>query len=151
RPLDNSLTAAQQAAREAYFNSSDECAKCHPLDRAQGTVGSDLRMALIDPATQFMKTPAFENLYQKIGLGVALDPHQGSGTGVAGEQVRGFGLDSDGTVGLPTKGVLEMMDFLLAIGTNLAPIVGQQVTLSAANAAVAAPRIDLLMARAEAG
>ncbi len=41
--------------------------------------------------------------------------------------------------------------FLLAFDSNMKPIVGQQVTLSAATAAAAKPRISLLIARAEAG
>jgi hypothetical protein len=39
--------------------------------------------------------------------------------------------------------------FLLAFDSNLAPIVGQQVTLTRQNAAVVGPRLDLLIARAE--
>jgi hypothetical protein len=42
-------------------------------------------------------------------------------------------------------------DFLFAFDSNLAPIVGQQVTLTSTNAQVAQPRIDLLIARANAG
>jgi hypothetical protein len=41
--------------------------------------------------------------------------------------------------------------FLLAFDSNMKPIVGQQVTLSAATATAAAPRIALLMSRADAG
>ncbi len=41
--------------------------------------------------------------------------------------------------------------FLLAFDSNMKPIVGQQVTLSAATAHAASPRIALLIARAEAG
>jgi DNA-binding beta-propeller fold protein YncE len=41
--------------------------------------------------------------------------------------------------------------FLLVFDSNMAPIVGQQVTLSAATATAATPRIALLMARADAG
>jgi len=41
--------------------------------------------------------------------------------------------------------------FLLAFDSNLAPIVGQQVTLTATNQAVAAPRLALMMARAGQG
>ena len=40
--------------------------------------------------------------------------------------------------------------FLLAFDSNLAPIVGQQITLTRHNAAIAGPRIDLLVARADA-
>ena len=44
----------------------------------------------------------------------------------------------------------DMENFVLAFDTTLAPIVGQQVTLDATNAAVAGPRIDLMIARAAA-
>jgi hypothetical protein len=40
---------------------------------------------------------------------------------------------------------------MLAFDTKLAPIVGQQVTLTAASLQAVAARIDLLMARADAG
>ena len=40
--------------------------------------------------------------------------------------------------------------FLLAFDSNLAPIVGQQVTLTRQNAAAVGPRLDLLIARADA-
>ena len=42
-------------------------------------------------------------------------------------------------------------EFNLVFDSNLAPIVGQQVTLSRLNALATLPRVDLLMARAEAG
>ncbi|MEI9974837.1 MAG: hypothetical protein WDO73_23975 [Ignavibacteriota bacterium] len=41
-----------------------------------------------------------------------------------------------------------MEQFLLAYDSDLAPVVGQQVTLTAANGASVGPRIDLLIARA---
>ncbi len=41
--------------------------------------------------------------------------------------------------------------FILAFDTNLAPIVGQQTTLTSSNAAAVGARIDLLEARADAG
>lgn len=44
----------------------------------------------------------------------------------------------------------QLEAFVLAFDTNLAPIVGQQITLTPTNAAVAVPRINLLIARAEA-
>ena len=44
----------------------------------------------------------------------------------------------------------DMEQFLLAFDTDLAPIVGQQVTFSAQTAFSAGPRIDLLKARAAA-
>ena len=40
---------------------------------------------------------------------------------------------------------------MLAFDSNLAPVVGQQITLNPDNSVIAAPRIDLLMQRADAG
>jgi DNA-binding beta-propeller fold protein YncE len=100
-----------------------------------------------------------------------------------GDQVRGFGFLHDGSVdtvfrfhganlftqrplgspfpnpgGIPTDatGVLirrQLEAFMMAMDSNLAPIVGQQVTLTIGDAADAAvnARIDLLKARAAAG
>jgi hypothetical protein len=44
----------------------------------------------------------------------------------------------------------DVEQFLLAFDSDLAPIVGQQITLTSSNAAAVGPRIDLLMARAAA-
>ena len=44
----------------------------------------------------------------------------------------------------------QMEQFMLAFDSNLAPIVGQQVTLTTANADIALPRIALLIQRAQA-
>src|SRR5207247_9192131 len=42
----------------------------------------------------------------------------------------------------------QVEQFVLAFDSNLAPIVGQQITLTNTNAATVGPRIDLLLARA---
>jgi DNA-binding beta-propeller fold protein YncE len=52
----------------------------------------------------------------------------------------------DGPAGDPVRRKVE--SFLLAFDSNLAPIVGQQITLDRANATLAGPRVDLLIARA---
>ncbi len=68
------------------------------------------------------------------------------------------GKDPGNAGGLPNPAVpgqdlvtlrRNIESFLLAFDSNLAPIVGQQVTLTRHNAAVVGPRIDLLIARAE--
>jgi hypothetical protein len=59
-----------------------------------------------------------------------------------------FGIPPNAT-GIGIRRQLEA--FMMAFDTNLAPIVGQQVTLTADNTAVASPRVDLLKARAAAG
>src|SRR5262249_29455596 len=54
-----------------------------------------------------------------------------------------------GAAGDPLRRQLEQ--FMLAFDSNLAPIVGQQITLTSGNAATVGPRISLLIARAAAG
>ncbi|MEE9424506.1 MAG: beta-propeller fold lactonase family protein [Methylococcales bacterium] len=58
----------------------------------------------------------------------------------------GFPLDATGIVKRK-----QVEQFMLAFDTNLAPIIGQQVTLTRYNKKQVAPRIDLLIARSEAG
>lgn len=54
-----------------------------------------------------------------------------------------------GEEGAPIRRAVEA--FLLAFDSNLAPIVGQQITLTRANADVVRPRLELLKARARQG
>ena len=64
-----------------------------------------------------------------------------------------FGCDfNDGMdIGIPGDAVRQgLVDYVMEFDTDLAPVVGQQVTLDAANGAEANPRIDLLLARAAA-
>ena len=89
-----------------------------------------------------------------------------------GPQVRGFGFEHDGSVDTifrflqatvfnsssggavgfdATNGDTQRQNveqYLLAFDSDLAPIVGQQVTLRSDNATAAGPRIDLFIARA---
>ncbi len=89
-----------------------------------------------------------------------------------GNQIRGFGFTGDGSTDTmfrflsaavfkptPNSGFpqndpdatrRDVEQYLLAFDSDLAPIVGQQVTLTSDNAAAAGPRIDLLMQRAAA-
>jgi DNA-binding beta-propeller fold protein YncE len=158
RNLDNSLDAASQAG-EAFYHGpiSDfvrDCSGCHVLDASQGFLGSDGDMSF-DAEPQEFKIPHLRNLYQKVGR-----------FDVAGPQIRGFGFLHDGSVdtvltflrdpliflfpdGDPQR--RDVIRFLMRFPGELAPIVGQQVTLDAANAETVDGRIDLLLARAEAG
>ena len=90
-----------------------------------------------------------------------------------GPQIRGFGFLHDGSVDtlfrffnatvfndqlrLAHRGFQNdtqqrnVEQFMLAFDTNLAPIVGQQITLTDTNGGVADPRIDVLVARAAVG
>ncbi len=139
-----------------------------------GFFGSDGRASFANQP-QIFKVAHLRNAYQKVGMfgaGFAmgvLDPDP-----FLGDQVRGFGFNHDGTIpdlfrfssdfdatrpfpfGIPltpegAQAKRNMEQFMLAFDSNLAPIVGQQVTLTAATWAVAAARIGLLTARADAG
>jgi YVTN family beta-propeller protein len=175
RNLDGSLTADQQAGRDFYFNvvsdSVQTCSGCHQLDPARGFFGTD-GFSSFENETQDFKVPHLRNAYQKVGMFgmAALDGgiHPGD-NGDRGPQVRGFGFLHDGSVdtlfrfhravvfdgGFDANGGdatrRQVEQFVLAYDSNLAPIVGQQVTLTSTNAGTANPRIDLLVARAAAG
>jgi uncharacterized protein (TIGR03437 family) len=127
--------------------------------------------------TQLFKIPHLRNLYQKVGkFGMSPDPlFPSDPTPFMGDQVRGFGFLHDGSIdtlfrfhgakvfeqspinpgGIPTGAAGEQIRnqltaFVLAFDSNLAPIVGQQITLTQTNTAVAGPRINLLESRAAA-
>jgi YVTN family beta-propeller protein len=143
-----------------------------------GFFGSDGRNIGGENGLSF-KVPHFRNLYQKVGMFGMADSYPQffpGDNGFKGDQVRGFGFTHDGAADtvfrftqsngfqenpFATKGfppgepgdVLRRQteQFLLAFDSNLKPVVGQQVTLRAQNAAAAGARINLLLARAGAG
>jgi hypothetical protein len=139
-----------------------------------GFFGTDGRSGF-DGETQLFKIPHLRNMYQKVGMfGSAGSFFVPTPDPFLGDQVRGFGFSHDGTVptlfrfnsafdrsafnpvGIPVspEGVQikrNMEQFMLAFDSNLAPIVGQQVTLTGATRQAVSDRIDLLVARADAG
>ena len=148
------------------------CNGCHTLDAAQGFFGTN-GDASFENETQIMKIAHLRNLYQKVGMfGLADVPFLNAGDNShKGDQVRGFGFLHDGSVDTifrffdatvfnntgavgfdgPSGGDVkrrEMERFMLAFDSDLAPIVGQQVTLDHTNSGVVGPRIDLLIQRA---
>ncbi len=160
RALNNSLTSAATAGQTLFSGRTTDtltnCAGCHTLDPAQGFFGTGGEQSF-EGLTQNVKIPHMRNLYHKIGMfGMSTD------TASTGDQIRGFGFLHDGTVDTVDHflgaGVFSLNNteeanleaFSLEFPTDLAPIVGQQVTLTANNGAVANPRIDLLIARAAA-
>jgi hypothetical protein len=93
-------------------------------------------------------------------------------TGNMGDQIRGFGFVNDGSVDTlfrfftaivfnptlnsgfpilnPDATRRDVVEFMMAFDSDLAPIVGQQVTLTSGNATAVNPRISLLIQRAKA-
>ncbi|PYQ63634.1 MAG: hypothetical protein DMF53_09685, partial [Acidobacteria bacterium] len=151
----------------------------NPGTASPGLFGSNGRGSF-DFNPQLFKAPHLRNLYQKIGMfGSAPNPgFLGGDNGFKGEQVRGFGFLNDGSLDTVFRFVhgisfseigngpnsnsipegpegerqrRQLEAFILAFPTNMAPIVGQQITLTASSAAAVGSRVDLLRQRADAG
>ena len=147
------------------------CNGCHADNPAGGQFGTS-DSASFEGITQIFKIPHLRNLYTKIGMfgAPAVDAQTDPDSGATGPQIRGFGFTNDGSVDTlfrffsasvfrPRAGVgfpqatydqtrRDVEQFMLAFDSDLAPIVGQQVTLTYQNTSAAGPRIDLLKARA---
>jgi YVTN family beta-propeller protein len=110
RNLDDSLTPAQQAGHDFFFDAQVDfvgsCQTCHTLDRdvnpgtaAPGLFGTNTT-ASFEFQPQIFKIPHLRNLYQKVGmfgqteLPFAVFP---GNNGHQGDQIRGFGFIHDGS------------------------------------------------------
>lgn len=171
RALNNSLTDSQARGRDTYMNKSTtgdvfKCNDCHTLDPESGHFGtSGLSSVEGDDISQEFKVPHLRNMYQKVGK-FGNSGRFSATDGDFGPQVRGFGFMHDGnmdTLDNFFKGDVfrfsrdaetdeamrrEVVDFVMAFDTNLAPVVGQQVTLSNTTGSDTDDRIELLMQRA---
>jgi hypothetical protein len=136
------------------------------LDPAQGFFGTNGETTF-ENETQEFKIAHLSNAYQKVGMfGIpeiqfldVPDAHQQD----QGNQVRGFGYLHDGSIptvldflnatvfNLTSTEISNLEQFVFAFDTALAPIVGQQVTLTAANGGVGGVtgRLDLMRQRAD--
>ncbi|HEY0555071.1 MAG TPA: hypothetical protein VGG20_12445 [Thermoanaerobaculia bacterium] len=147
---------------------------------APGFFGTDGRYTF-DGGIEGFKTPHLRNEYQKVGMfGMPNNPVNPGSDAFLGDQVRGFGFHHDGSIptiflfnGFTSNGAgfnqspttpggflpgaagdlqkRQVEDFFLAFDSNLAPIVGQQTTLTRDNSTAVGSRIDLLIDRARAG
>ena len=169
RGLDNTLSSAAAAGAALYdgrstvtFQGFDvaNCNDCHTVDRSQGFFGTAGHSNFENETMEF-KIAHLRNTYQKVGMfGMAPnDFFPVDGTHL-GDQVRGFGFLHDGSVStvfnfLSTT-VFNVNDneqqdleaFIIEFDTDLAPVVGQQVTLTSTNGSAVDPRVDLLIERA---
>jgi DNA-binding beta-propeller fold protein YncE len=172
RQLDNSMRPDELAGFSIYTgpvtDGVSNCVGCHSIDPANGHFGGD-GQSTFEGETQHFKIPHLRNVYQKIGMFGMAEPEAPGGAGLAGfdppfthqgPQVRGFGMSHDGSIDTLFRFVsaglfsvdatqqAQLEAFMMAFPSDLAPIVGQQVTLTSGNGAVANPRIDLMIARA---
>lgn len=174
RALDNSLTANQATGRDIYLNDFTtgggfiKCNDCHVLNVAEGHFGtSGLSSIEGDDISQEFKIPHLRNMYQKVGK-FGVSGKFATASPFMGDQIKGFGFMHDG--GMDTLdnflsgSVFEfdpspvpndikrgqVVDFVMAMDSELAPVVGQQITLLSTSSAEVSARVDLLRARAQA-
>lgn len=154
------------------------CQSCHAFPVT--TTGQTAQAGLV-PNPQLFKIPHLRNLYQKVGMfGVAAHSVTTTALGltyqppsIVGDQIRGFGFNHDGSVStietwlhngtftgglstVPPKAELQRRQleaFLLGADTGMRPMVGQQVTVTAASVSNSAVsnRLNLILARADTG
>ncbi len=156
---------------QLFGKSSFNCNGCHTLDPVNGFFGTNGNQSF-EALPQIVKIPHLRNLYTKVGMfgNPASTFFDQADTGNLGDQVRGFGFSGDGTTdtvfrfltasvfrptansGFPQANPdatrRDVEQFLLAFDSDIAPVVGQQVTLTSTNAAAVSARIDLIIQRA---
>jgi hypothetical protein len=176
RKLDNSLRMQEFLGLGLFLGRVTDtvanCETCHDLDPATGHFGGDGQTSF-EGETQHFKVPQLRNQYQKVGMfGMALPevagiaPALGSGAfegdpspfGFKGDQIRGFGFNHDGSIDTTFRftgaNLFSVSDaeqttlqaLMMAFTTDLAPIVGQQLTLNFDNKnnSIVTDRIDLM-------
>ena len=162
--LDNSLTTAQAQGQQIYNTITSDtlttCNGCHVVNPAQGRFGTDGTMAIEGAGVdEDMKIPHLRNMYQKVGM---FAENTQTSAPFLGDQIRGFGYDNSGasgtislflsapvfTLNATQRGQVEQ--FVLALPSDMNPIVGQQVTVTPANVnqTDVRGRVNLLVQRA---
>jgi hypothetical protein len=174
RNFDETLTASQQAGMTFYNGTISDtiktCNGCHTLDASKSAFGT-AGLSTFEGLPQHFKVPQLRNEYEKVGMFGMLAtngiPAHGAPTA---DQIRGFGVLNDGSVDNvlsfvhsnafpplsdpndPNEAVLRqnVANFIMAFPSDLAPIVGQQVTLTSDNSSDpnVTGRIGLLISRA---
>ena len=166
RALDNSLTISQTEGRRIYLDDDvvgdQQCNTCHKLSPENGQFGTAGLMSVEGPAIiEDFKVPHLRNLYQKVGMfGHSGRFIPGGPSENMGQQIKGFGYLHDGSVDMLshffTAEVFDLESlqkrqhlesFLFAFGSELAPIVGQQLTINSDNVSAQIAKLELLKTR----
>ncbi len=151
---------------------NNNCNGCHTVDATKGMYGTG-GFQSFEGISQIVKVPQLRNMYAKVGRfgSPALTFATAPGTGNLGDQVRGYGFVHDGTAdtlahfftvrvfqptlnsGFPMTNPdatrRDVSDFMQVMDSDLAPIVGQQITLTSTSTADVGTRISLLIQRAK--
>jgi DNA-binding beta-propeller fold protein YncE len=163
--FDGTLTAQQSSGLNIYntFQSTGlgACNSCHTLDVSKNRFGTSGLMSFEgDSIDEDFKVPHLRNMYQKVGMFVRNADRAGAVN--LGPQIRGFGFDKSGGSGtiaeflkadvftLTDAQRADLEQMVLVMPSELSPIVGQQVTITPANAQQAdvKARLTLLVQRA---
>jgi len=172
RALDQRLNANQQEGMAVFTGARGpndgpfNCNTCHNLNPGQGFFGTRGENS-VEGEPQDFKVTQLRTTYDKIGMfsqnsGTNGDPRTfggARGRGL-GPQIRGTGTLHDGSQGgaedfltdpqfqLTAAELRQVVDFVYAFPSNVAPVVGQQVTLRADSGQDVLARVDLLQQRA---
>jgi mono/diheme cytochrome c family protein len=168
RALDNGLSPAEQRAHDLYMTrtvDTQTCNGCHTLEAADGHFGTNGE-ASFEAEAQIFKIPHLRNLYTRVGMFGMPDVDFASLAGDnahQGPQVRGYGFTHDGSVdtlfhffratvfnNIDDADRRDIEALMLAFDSDVAPAVGQQVTLSSPFDPVDVARTQLLLDRAAA-
>jgi DNA-binding beta-propeller fold protein YncE len=171
RPSDGFLVPGLNIDALLGQQAAFSCNGCHVLDPSKGAFGTGGNQSF-ENVPQIIKIPHLRNAYAKVGMFGTPSVRflSAPDSGNMGPQIRGFGFLADGstdtlfrfltatvfnpsaTTGFPQKNPdqtrRDVENFILAFDTDLAPIVGQQITLTGTNGPNAAGRIDLMIERA---
>ncbi len=162
--LDNTLTTIQAQGQQIYNTVTSDtlttCNGCHVVNPTQGRFGTDGTMAIEGAGVdEDFKIPHLRNMYQKIGM---FAENTQTSSPFLGDQIRGFGFDNSGASGtvslflsapvftLNATQRSQVEQFVLAMPSEMNPIVGQQVTVTPANVTQSdvVARVNLLVQRA---
>ncbi len=171
RALDNSLTPSQAKGQQIYMQAITTgnqftCNDCHSIDAEKGQFGTAGTSSIEgDDISQEFKVPHLRNMYQKVGKFGNSGRFSGSEIEY-GDQIKGFGFMHDGnmdTLDNFLKGSVfnfdqnaqasalkrqQVVDFVMAMDSDHAPIVGQQITLHSNSGYDTKARLALLLERA---
>jgi YVTN family beta-propeller protein len=164
RRLDNTLRVDEQAGLDVYIGPItdvvSDCNGCHALDRASGFFGTN-GGSTFESLTMEFKVPHMRNIYQKVGM-FGMRPSSfvsDIDQSFMGDQVRGFGFLHDGSISTASNFLAanvfslselqrtNLQALLMAFESDLAPIVGQQITLTEESPPEDDARVDLLVER----
>ncbi|MFT4519319.1 MAG: YVTN family beta-propeller protein [Halioglobus sp.] len=160
RSLDNQLSTSAVLGNAIFVGPTTDtvsnCIGCHSLDPADGFFGTGGEQTF-EGETQNFKVAHMRNIYHKVGMF-----GQSTGGPHTGDQIRGFGYLHDGSIDTVNSflkaGAFNLTNaqedvssaFAFEFPTDLAPIVGQQTTLSVDRQVATNLRVSLLLARSKA-